>query len=64
MYFDEIIELGNSNEPDRMSLYYATKIYLERDDFEKAKLTGQKLISRYPQTKEAEKISSKLEKIK
>ena len=64
MYFDEIIELGNSNEPDRMSLYYATKIYLERDDFEKAKLTGQKLISRYPQTKEAEKITSELEKIK
>jgi len=30
---------------------------------EKAKLTGQKLISRYPQTKEAEKISSKLEKL-
>ena len=64
MYFDEIIELGNINEPDRMSLYYATKIYLARDDLEKAKLTGQKLISRYPQTKEAEKISSKLEKIK
>ena len=64
MYFDEIIELGNSNEPDRMSLYYATKIYIERDDLEKAKLTGQKLINRYPQTKEAEKIIAKLEKIK
>ncbi len=64
MYFDEIIELGNNNEPDRMSLYYATKIYLARDDFEKAKLTGEKLISRYPQTEEAEKITSELEKIK
>lgn len=64
MYFDEIIELGNNNEPDRMSLYYATKIYLERNDFEKSKLTGQKLIGRYPQTKEAEKITSELEKIK
>lgn len=64
MYFDEIIELGNNNEPDRMSLYYAFKIYLEREDIENAKLTGQKLISRYPQTEEAEKISSELEKIK
>lgn len=64
MYFDEIIELGNNNEPDRMSLYYATLIYMARDDFEKAKLTGQKLISRYPQTEEADKITSELEKIK
>ncbi len=64
MYFDEIIALGNNNEPDRLSLYYATKIYLERDDFENAKLNGQKLISRYPQTEEAEKITSELEKIK
>ena len=63
MYFDEIIELGNNNEPDRMSLYYAAKIYLARGDFEKAKLTGQKLINRYPQTKEAEKIATELEKI-
>ncbi len=63
MYFDEIIELGNSNEPDRMSLYYATKIYLEREDHLNAKLTGQKLISRYPQTEEAEKITTELEKI-
>jgi outer membrane protein assembly factor BamD len=63
MYFDEIIELGNNNEPDRMSLYYATKIYLEREDHLNAKLTGQKLISRYPQTEEAEKITSELEKI-
>ncbi len=64
MYFDEIIELGNNNEPDRMSLYYAAKIYLEREDIENAKLTGQKLINRYPQTDEAEKIASELEKIK
>ena len=63
MYFDEIIELGNNNEPDRMSLYYATKIYLARDDFENANLTGQKLINRYPQTDEAEKIISELQKI-
>jgi len=64
MYFDEIIELGNNNEPDRMSLYYATLIYLEREDIENAKLTGQKLVSRYPQTDEAEKITAELENIK
>ena len=64
MYFDEIMELGNNNDPDRMSRYYATLIYLERDDFDKAKLTGNKLINRYPQTEEAEKITSELEKIK
>lgn len=64
MYFDEIIELGNNNEPDRMSLYYSTLIYLARDDFENAKSTGQKLIRKYPQTKEAETILSKFEKIK
>jgi len=64
MYFDEIIELGNNNEPDRLSLYYATKIYLARDDFTNARSTGQKLISKYPQSKEAETISSELEKLK
>ena len=48
MYFDEIIELGNNNEPDRLSLYYATKIYLERKDWVNAKTHGQKLINRYP----------------
>ncbi len=63
MYFDEIIKLGNNNESDRMSLYYAFRIYLEREDIENAKLTGQKLINRYPQTDEAEKIVSELEKI-
>ncbi|MDP8268614.1 MAG: outer membrane protein assembly factor BamD [Candidatus Celaenobacter antarcticus] len=64
MYFNEIIELGNINEPDRMSLYYAAKIYLERMDFNNAQLTGQRLINRYPQTEEAEQITAELEKIK
>jgi len=63
MYFDEIIKLGNNNEPDRMSLYYATKIYLARKDVDNAKTTGQKLINRYPQTEEAKKITSALEKM-
>lgn len=64
MYFDEIIELGNNNEPDRMSLFYATKIYLARNDFANARSTGHKLINKYPQTEEAEKITAELEKIK
>ena len=63
MYFDEIIELGNNNEPDRMSLYYATKIYLARKDVDTAKTTGKKLINRYPQSEEAKRITSALEKM-
>jgi len=63
MYFDEIIKLGNNNEPDRMSLYYATKIYVARKDVDNAKTTGQKLINRYPQSEEARKITSALEKM-
>jgi len=63
MYFDEIINLGNNNEPDRMSLYYATKIYLARKDIDNAKITGQKLINRYPQSEEAKRITSALEKM-
>lgn len=63
MYFDEIIKLGNNNEPDRMSLYYATKIYLARKEVENAETTGQKLINRYPQSEEAKRITSALEKM-
>lgn len=58
MYFDEIIDLGNINEIDRLSLYYSTNIFIERNDLENAKKYGQKLITRYPLSKEAEKISA------
>ena len=64
MYFDEIIKLGNKNEPDKKSLYYSTLIYLKQKRFDEAKKSAKKLITKYPNTKEAKKIKKKLKKYK
>ncbi len=63
MYFDEIIELGNKDKLDRMSLFYSTKIYLYRKDKENALKTADSLSLRYPDSKEAEKINKLLKKL-
>jgi outer membrane protein assembly factor BamD len=62
MYFDEIIKLGNKNEPDRKSLYYSSIIYLKQKRYDKAKDTASKLIKKYPASKEAKKIKKYLKK--
>ena len=63
MYFDEIIELGNLDKLDKMSLFYSTKIYINRKDKENALKTAGTLSIRYPNSKEAEKINKLLKKL-
>ena len=57
MYFDEVIELGNSNELDRLSLYYSAKIHLERDNEKKLRVMYDKLVKRYPQHENTKEIA-------
>lgn len=57
MYFNEIIELGNTNEVDKLSLYYAARIYLAQKDIDNALLMQKKLNSKYPESKETKKIN-------
>ena len=64
MYFDEIIELGNINDADKGSLYYAAKIYIKRKNTLKAEQMITKLTAKYPDTKEAEKITKAFNKYK
>ncbi|HHE37525.1 MAG TPA: outer membrane protein assembly factor BamD [Candidatus Cloacimonetes bacterium] len=62
MYFDEIIELGNINELDKKSLYYAARIYIVRKDKDNALKMSEKINARYPDSKEAHKINKLVEK--
>ncbi len=57
MYFDEIIELGNKNDVDKKSLYYAAKIYEKRKDEKNLEAIYTKLQSKYPESKETKKIA-------
>lgn len=57
MYFDEIIDLGNVDELDRKSLYYSAKLHLHQKNMEKAQSSYNKLVERYPDSKEAKKLS-------
>jgi len=63
MYFNEIIELGNQDKLDRMSLFYSTKIYIFRKNNENALKTAGALSMRYPDSKEVEKINKLLKKL-
>ncbi len=62
IYFDEIIKLGNINEIDKNSLYYAAKIYIVRKDKDNALKISEKLNTRYPDSKETHKINNLVEK--
>ncbi len=64
MYFDEITKLNNKNEPDKKSLYYSTIIYIKQNLKSKARETAKKLLTKYPNSKEAKKILKKLKKYK
>jgi len=57
LYFNEIIELGNTNNIDKMSLYYTARIYISRKDRENAELMQTKLNAKYPESKETKKIN-------
>lgn len=57
MYFDEVIELGNVNQIDKLSLYYAAKIYEVRKDKIKLQKMYDKLNEKYPNSKETKELS-------
>lgn len=57
LYLDEIIELGNRNSLDRMSRYYAARIYIEREDQENARPMMETLNQFYPDSREANRIT-------
>jgi len=56
MYFDEIITLGNRNDLDRKSRYYAALIFTERNNKQQAEAMMQSLQNYYPEESETEKI--------
>lgn len=57
LYLNEIIALGNNNEIDKNSLYYAGKIYFERENLEKLKEINSKMKNKYPNSDETETIN-------
>jgi outer membrane protein assembly factor BamD len=56
MYFDEVIALGNTDALDRKSLYYSAKLHLHQKNHEAANAAYTRLKSRYPGSKEAQKL--------
>lgn len=62
MYFDEIIELGNLNEIDKMSLYYEARMYIVRKDRNNTERIAEALNARYPDSKETAKINKLIKK--
>ncbi len=57
MYFKEVINLSNTDEIDRKSLYYATKISLYHKNSEDANAFWTKLRERYPESRETRKLA-------
>ena len=62
MYFEEIIELGNPGRTDKMALYYEARMYITRKDKINSLNIGEKLNSRYPDSKETVKINKLIKK--
>ncbi|HAN41023.1 MAG TPA: outer membrane protein assembly factor BamD [Candidatus Cloacimonas sp.] len=62
MYFDEVTDLGNEDEWDRLSLYYSAIICKKQDRREEAINFYQSLIQKYPHSKEAKKLTKKFAK--
>jgi outer membrane protein assembly factor BamD len=64
MYFDELTELGNTDKIDKNSLYYSAQIHIKRKDSIKAEKLVTKLTQKYPDSKEAKKITKAFTKLK
>lgn len=56
MYFDEIMDEGKINEVDKKSRYYATLIYLRREDKQNALRMIDSLNELYPESNEAQRV--------
>ena len=63
MYFDEIIALGNLDELEQKSLYYSAKLHLHQKNYDKATASYERLLNRYPASKEAKKLKNKFKKL-
>ena len=59
MYFEEVIELGNTDSLDRKSLYYSALLHLHQQNREAADAAFNKLKSKYPGSAEARKLDRK-----
>jgi outer membrane assembly lipoprotein YfiO len=59
MYFDEVIALGNTDSLDRQSLYYSALLHLAQDNEDAAKAAYQRIMARYPGSKEAQRLDSR-----
>jgi len=57
MYFEEVIALGNTNDLDKKSLYYSALLHLHQENQEAAAEAYERLISRYPDSKEATRLA-------
>ena len=62
LYFSEIIELGNRNQLDLRSRYYAALIYLKRKDKDNVQLMLTTLQNHYPNSSETKKILARFNK--
>lgn len=57
MYFEEIIDLGNPGQLDKMSMYYSTLIRHKQKDAEMARAAFAKMQSQYPGAAETRKLA-------
>lgn len=62
MYFEEVTDLGNTDELDCKSLYYSALLYRHQNNTEEAQKKYQVLASRYPNSKQHLKLKKKFEK--
>nr|MDK2850459.1 outer membrane protein assembly factor BamD [Candidatus Cloacimonadota bacterium] len=61
MYFEEVIALGNTDTLDKKSLYYSALLHLAQDNEEAANAAYQKILLKYPDSKEAKKLHSRFD---
>lgn len=57
MYFKEVIDLGNTNSPDRKSLYYSAIISKRQGNSDQASMFFTSLKEKYPDSKETKKLT-------
>ena len=57
LYLNEIIELGLRDELDKRSRYYAARIYIEWEDYERAQQMVDTLKEYYPDTSETNRVN-------
>ena len=62
MYFDEIIELENLSETDKLALYYEARMYIVRKDKNNSMNIAEIINERYPDSKETIKINKLIKK--